>query len=122
MLEESLAGHLFAQMGESVRPLVQIRLVNLENVSREHHFRAFSGPRDDGLYLVRSQVLGFVNDEICIAETPSADICERGYEQFLVVHETFEFLVFLAARPVKGLDDIQIVRSEEHTSELQSRI
>ena len=82
MLEESLAGHLFAQMGESVRPLVQIRLVNLENVSREHHFRAFSGPRDDGLYLVRSQVLGFVNDEICIAETPSADICEGVMSSF----------------------------------------
>ena len=109
VLEKTLACHLLPEVGETVGPLVQIRLVNLENVSGEYNLGALSSPGDDGLDFVRGQVLGLVNDEECLTEAPSPDVGERSYEKLFAVHHSFKFLVLLAAWPVKGLDDIEIV-------------
>jgi len=42
VFEKLLSGHLFTEMSKTVRPLVQIRLVNLEDVARKHHLGPFS--------------------------------------------------------------------------------
>ena len=42
MLEEFLPVHLLAQVGQSVGPLVQIGLIDLEYVACEDHLGAFS--------------------------------------------------------------------------------
>ena len=63
MLEQFLSIHLLSQVGQTVRPLVQIRGINLENIARKDHLGAFSGTGDDGLDFVRCQVLGLVHDE-----------------------------------------------------------
>ena len=96
-------------MGETVGPLVQIRLVNLEDISGEYDLGVLSRPCDDGLDFVRGKVLGLVNDEECLTEAPSPDVGERSYEKLFAVHHSFKFLVLLAAGPVEGLDNVEIV-------------
>ena len=63
MLEQLLTRHFLAQMSETVRPLVQIRLVDLENISGEYHLGAVPRPGNDSLDLMRRQVLSLIDDE-----------------------------------------------------------
>ena len=72
VFEKLLSGHLFTEMSKTVGPLVQIRLVNLEDVARKHHLGPFTCPRDDRLDFMRRQVLCLVNDEIRLAQAPSS--------------------------------------------------
>ena len=109
MLEQFLPRHLLAQMRQAVRPLVQIRLVNLEYVSGEHYLGAFSGPGDYGLDFVRREVLGLVDDEEHLAQASAPDICQRRDEQLVLLDHGLEVQGFLGTRPELGLDDIQVV-------------
>ena len=78
MLEQSLPGHLLSEMRQTVRPLVQIRLVDLENISGKDHLGAFSGTGDYGLDLMRRQILGLVDYEERLSETSTPDIGKRS--------------------------------------------
>ena len=66
---------------------------------------------------MRRQVLCLVNDEIRLAQAPSSYICERCYEQFLVLQKALDVLVFPAARSVQCLDNVEVVhqRLQERT-------
>ena len=82
MLEQRLPVHLLPEVRQAVGPLVQVGLVDLEDVAREDHLRAFAGAGDDGLHLVRGEVLRLVHDEIHLAEGAAADVGEGRDEQF----------------------------------------
>ena len=69
--EDALAEELVAKVGEAVGVEVQIGLVYLVDVSGEYYLGALSGTGDDGLDLVRSEVLGLVYDEEDVAEAGS---------------------------------------------------
>ena len=109
MLEQFLTHHFLAQMSKTVGPLVQIRLVDLEYISGENHLRAFAGTGDDGLDLVRGEILRLIDDEESLAEASASDIGERRDHEFLVLEEAFDLQGFLGRRTELGLDDIQIV-------------
>ena len=83
MLEKLLSIHLFTQMGQAVRPLVQIRGVDLEDIAREDHLGAFSGTGDDGFDFVRREVLGLVHDEEHLPQAAAADIGQWRNQQLL---------------------------------------
>ena len=102
MLEEGLPGHFVAQVCEAVGPLVQIRLVDLLYVAREHYLGALPGPGDDGLDLMRGEILGFVYDEENPAQTAAADIGQRGDEKLLV----FEHRVYLQGLAAARLEAV----------------
>ena len=109
MFEQLLSVHLLVQVRQSVGPLIQIRLVNLEYVSGEHHLCAFSRPRDDCLHLVRSEVLRLVADQEHPSQTPAPDVGQRGDQPFLLLQPGLYPLGVLAGRTVLCLDDVQVV-------------
>ena len=109
MLEQLLSVHLLVQVRQAVGPLVQIRLVNLEYVSGEHHLGAFARPGYDGLYLVRGEILRLVADEEHTPQTPAPDVGQRGDHQFLLLQHGLYPQGFLAGRTELCLDDVQVV-------------
>ena len=88
---------------------VQIRLVDLEYIPCEHHFRTFPGAGDDGLYLVRSQVLGFVHYEIHFPQAAASYIGQRGYQKFLVIDHGIDPVCLSAAFLETTPDYVEVV-------------
>ena len=80
--EDALAEELVAKVREAVGVEVQIGLVYLVDVSGKDYLGALSGAGDDGLDLVRGEVLGLVYDEEDVAEAAAADIGQRVDYQF----------------------------------------
>ncbi len=109
MFEEALIVKLFAQVGKTVGPLVKVRLVNLEYVSREYHLSSFACACDDGLHLVRGQILGLIYDAVGIDETPAADEGERLDHKLFTLHHFVNSLGLLAARTELCADYIEII-------------
>ena len=109
MLEKRLAGHFFTEVGQPVGIHVQIRLVDLENVAGEYHFCPFSGPCDDGLYFMRSQVLGFIDYEIHFPQAAPADIGQRGYEQFFFIQHGIDPVCLPAPLLETAADYVEVV-------------
>ncbi len=90
-------------------------MVDLENVAGEHHFGVLARPGDDGLDLVRREVLGFVHDEVRVDQAAAADISQgRDHQLFFVEH----FLEFSAAAfdglNVLVLDHAEVVVQRLH--------
>ena len=110
--EDALAEELVAKVREAVGVEVQIGLVYLVDVSGEDYLSAFSGTGDDGLDLVRSEVLGLVHDEEDVAEAAAADIGQRVDYQFLATEHILDLGDFLTGGREAALDDVQVV---EHT-------
>ena len=109
MLEQLLTRHFLAQMSETVRPLVQIRLVDLENISGEYHLGAVPRPGNDGLDLMRRQVLSLIDDEKRLPQAASADVSQRRNEEFFFFYKRFDMLPFATARTELCLDDVQVI-------------
>ena len=61
--EEVFAVQFFAQVGEAIGPGVKVRLVYLEDISSKDNLSSLAGTGNYGLYLMRGEVLGFVDDE-----------------------------------------------------------
>ena len=95
MLEKPLPDHLLAEMGQAVRPLVQIRLVNLEDITGKHHLRTFSCTCDNGLDFVRSEILSLVDNKEGLAQAAAAYICQRRDEKFLILQQSLYLQSFL---------------------------
>jgi hypothetical protein len=55
------------RVGQAVRQLIDVGVVDLVGVAREDHLRALAGPREHGLDLVRREVLRLVDDEELLA-------------------------------------------------------
>ena len=109
MLEDFLAVKLLAQVGKTVGPLVQVRLVYLEDISGKYHFCAFTCTRDDGLDLVRGKILGFIDDEVAFTQASSADVGERFDDEFFLGEHTFNPLGLARSRFEDRLDHVEIV-------------
>ena len=73
MGKQVLISHAVYHINKSVGLAVQIRLVNLLDVTREYHLRPLSGTCYDGFYFMRSKVLRLVNDAISLAQAASTD-------------------------------------------------
>jgi hypothetical protein len=67
---DRLIHHPADQVAQPVGQGVQVGMVDLLNVAREDDFGPVAGPRDDRLDLVRGQVLGLVDDQVCANEWP----------------------------------------------------
>ena len=109
MLEEFLAGHLLTQVGQSVGPLVEVRLVYLEDVAGKHHLGPLARTGDDGLDLMRGEVLRLIDDEEGLAEAAAADIGQRRDHEFLVLQQALDLKGFLGRRAELRLDDVEVV-------------
>ena len=83
MLKEFFAVKFVADVSQTIGIFIQIWLVYLLNIAGEHNLSAFSGTGNNGFYLMRCQVLCFINDEICFLKASTSDICEWGYFQLL---------------------------------------
>lgn len=57
MRKEFLSQHFVCQISKTVRMHVQVRLVNLVNISCKNEFAAFPGPGNDRLYFMGGKVL-----------------------------------------------------------------
>ena len=109
MLEELLSLHLLAEVREAVGPLIQIRLVYLEDIAREDHLGAFAGPGDDGLDFMRREVLRFVDYEEHFTERTSPDVCERRDQELLALEQVVYFESLLGTGAEAALDDFKVV-------------
>ena len=75
MGKQILVPHAVYHINKPIGLTVQIGLVYLLNITGKHHFCAFTGTGDDGLNLMRSQVLGFINNTVGLAQTAPATNC-----------------------------------------------
>ena len=73
MGKQVLVPHTVYHIYKSIGLTVQIGLVYLLNITGKHHFRALTGTGDDGLNLMWSQVLGFINNTVGFAQAAPAD-------------------------------------------------
>lgn len=70
MSKQILIPHAIYHVDKPVGLAIQIRLVNLLNITRKHHLGSLSGTRYNGFDFVRSKVLRLVNDAISLAQAP----------------------------------------------------
>ena len=71
MSKQILIPHAIYHVDKPVGLAIQIRLVNLLNITRKHHLGSLSGTRYNGFDFVRSKVLRLVNDAISLAQATS---------------------------------------------------
>ena len=62
MSKKVLIFHTVNHVNQTIGLAVQIRLVNLLDISGKYHFRTFSRTSDNRFYFMWSQVLCFIND------------------------------------------------------------
>ena len=74
--EEVAALEPVNHIAHAVGLLVEVGRVNLPDIAREDDLGILASPGDDGLDLVRGQVLGFVDDEDDVGQTPAPDVGE----------------------------------------------
>ena len=67
MGKQVLISHAVYHIDKSVGLAVQIRLINLLDITREYHLRPLSGTCYDGFDFMRSKVLRLVNDAISLS-------------------------------------------------------
>src|SRR5438876_1059390 len=72
-----LAFETIGDDGKPVRGAVDVRVVDLEGIAGEDDFGALSATGDDGLHLVRREVLRLVDDEVLVRKAAPADVGER---------------------------------------------
>ncbi len=114
MRVQTLALHPIDEVGQAVRVAVQIRVIDLEDVAREHELGAVAGTGDDGLHLVRGEVLRLVDDEVDVDQAASPDVRERRNHQLLLVEHLADALVARVGHPPLVLDDAQVVVERLH--------
>src|SRR5690554_4616013 len=69
----------FGHVGEAGAQGAKVRGVDLRQVAQADDFGTIAGPGDDGLDLVRGQVLGFINDDQAVLEAAAPDVV-HGFE------------------------------------------
>ena len=72
------------RIGKAVTAGVEIGIVDLLGVTGQNHFGAFTGAADDGLDLMRRQVLGLVDDHVLARDGAAPDI-GQGLEFNLIL-------------------------------------
>ena len=112
--EDVLSAHLVDHVDESVGLHIQVRGIDLLHVAAEYHLTALSCPRDDGLHLVRGQVLCLVGDEVGVAQAPTADEGQCLDDQLLALLHVIQELQFLAAWSELMFDDVQVIEQRLH--------
>ena len=65
----------------------------LRRVARENNLRILAGTADNRLYLVRSQILRFVNYYILTGNAPATDVGNRFQTQLVIVQQILHPLV-----------------------------
>ena len=55
--------HPIVAVDEAVAARIDVRIVDLRRIADQHDLRSLGDSRDDGLHLVRSQLLGLIEDE-----------------------------------------------------------
>ena len=78
-------------VAQTVVGLVHVRIVDLERVARENHFRIFADSRNDRFDFVRSKVLRLVDDDELFGNASSADIGESFDFNHLARHKLVHF-------------------------------
>jgi hypothetical protein len=68
---EALGDH-----AETVRGVIDVGVVDLLRVAREHDLGALTAARDDGLHLVGRQVLRLVDDQELVRQAAATDVRE----------------------------------------------
>ena len=81
------------QVGETVARRIQIGVVYLRRVARENNLRILAGTADNRLYLVRSQILRFVNYYLLTGNAPATDVGNRFQTQLVIVQQILHPLV-----------------------------
>ena len=81
LFQSDMANQLFGfqplyHNAEAVAFGIEVRDVYLVRVAGKNYFCAFSGPGDDGFHLVRSEVLGFIHDDVLVWQAASSDVGE----------------------------------------------
>ncbi|MNY22218.1 hypothetical protein D3C86_1558140 [compost metagenome] len=87
------------QVRKTVTFRIQVRGINLVNISGKNDLGIFSCSRNDGLDLMRGQVLGFIYNKENLAQCPSPDIGQRRDHYLFCSHKLFNpclhFRVFI---------------------------
>jgi hypothetical protein len=65
----------------------EVGVVDLVDVAGEDNLGAFAGPGDNGLDLVRGQVLGLVDDHEHLHQAAAADVGQRFDGQLVAVEQ-----------------------------------
>ena len=89
-------------------------MVDLENVAGEDQLGAVARAGDDGLHLVRGQVLRLVDDEVDVDQAAATNVGERRDDQLLFLAHLADTLVARVGHPPLVLDDAQIVVERLH--------
>ena len=72
--ENILAFHTADEIGQSVGPFIQVRMIDLMNIPSENNFCSFASPSYDSFYFVGCQVLGFIYDKECLLQATAAKV------------------------------------------------
>jgi hypothetical protein len=74
---ERLSLEVIDQIGKPLGFRIKIRMVDLANFSRHNNLHGVSGAGDEGLYLVRREILRFIDNKMESASSISASINSR---------------------------------------------
>ena len=109
MLEQLLTIQFLSQMAQTIRPLIQIRLIYLENITGADYLGALACAGYNRLYLQRSKILGFIYYKIAFSKTSAANISQRLYQQLLLLKQAVYLEGLARCRLELSLYHIQIV-------------
>ena len=87
MAGDGLALHALDGVRQAVRCGVEVRVVDLPDVAAHHDLGAVAHAADDGLHLVRAEVLRLVDDHELVRDAAAADVGERLHHQLAGGHQ-----------------------------------
>ena len=109
MSKQVLVSHAVYHIDKPVGLAVQIRLVNLLDISGKHHLRTFSRTGNDGLYLIRRQVLRLVDDALHFAQAAATYKCQSLNDQLFTFLHIFYTLHFSRVGSKLAFYHVQVV-------------
>ena len=102
------------QGGQPVTLGIKVGCIDLENIAGKDDLGVFTGSGNDGLHLMRGEVLGLIHDETYVGYASATDISQRGDHQFLIIDRIGNHLVFLVFLVELVLDELQVVPQRFH--------
>ena len=88
------------RIGQPVTAGIEIRVVDLIRITGQHHFRPLAGPADDGLDLMRGEVLRLIDNHKLAGNRPAPDIGQGLQFHHVVLQQLFHLQARAIILPV----------------------
>ncbi len=109
-----LPPHFFDEIAQTVGLGVQVGMIYLMDIPGKNDLRVLASPGNDGFHLMGGQILGLINNDIHLDQTPASNIGKGLNDQLFVFQQIMDLLVHLALFRELAANDCQVVIERLH--------